>query len=538
MIQLFPDQQKFFNDIVQFFVNGGKHLIAQAPTGFGKTIVFAYMTMRAIAKGNKVLILTNRAELLFQTGGTLSGFNLNPFYIQAGAKFINFNSQVYVAMIETFKRRMDKPMWRNWILNSIDIIIIDEGHLQDFNDLFECGLFKDKKVITFTATPRRTGKMRQLGLDYEAIIIGPSISYLIKHDRLVGDDYYGVKGADLNNITWDHKKGDYSESDMFNRFNSPKLYAGVVKNWLQITPNTHTLGFCCNIEHTIQTCEEFHKHGIDARFVVSKMSNPKEPKQDATEGAWVRYQEKVRLYNLYLESFGMWSGERSYIVTKFKRQEFPVLLNASILTTGFDCPSIETVLANRATSSLTLWYQMIGRAARTHPGKTHFNLLDFGDNANRLGHYTTPQHWGLWHEESKSGGGVAPVKECGFKNNGVRIKSDKLGCGRLIMASYKICPFCGFDYPKKELKEIDLQGLMYQKSANTVVAVKKIKDMNVDELYSYFKVKGHNPTWLWRQLYYKTNKTKMAEFLKNKGYSANTITRAIVFIDNLQPVQA
>ena len=352
-------------------------------------------------------------------------------------------------------------MWSNWILKDIDLIIIDECHRQDFNYIFSVPGISDKKVIGVTATPQRSGKMRQLGLDYESIITTVSVQQLINRGYLVSDDYFGLTGADLNKIKIDKMKGDFSESDMFSRFNSPKLYAGVVDNWEQHARNSKTLIFCVNIEHVIHTTEEFQKRGYDARFVVSKMSNPKAPKEGATDGAWVRYEEKMRLYNLYLESFGIWSGERRDIIRKFERNEFPILINAGILTTGYDCPSIETIIVNRATLSVTLWFQMIGRGSRTFPGKTHFNLLDFGDNANRLGHYTSQQLWHLWHDDSSSGEGVAPTKFCGEKHK--PDKNNNQGCSRLIHASFNICPFCGFIYPKEQPKPIELKTIVYNK---------------------------------------------------------------------------
>ncbi len=44
------------------------------------------------------------------------------------------------------------------------------------------------------------------------------------------------------------------------------------------------------------------------------------------------------------------------------------------------------------------------------------------------------------------------MKICGRDSNDERIKGIakvKKGCDRLILASYSICPFCGFKYPKK-----------------------------------------------------------------------------------------
>ena len=533
MIELRKYQHDSADNVLVFFKKGGKHVLVQAPTGSGKTIVFSYIANNATRKNKKVLILTNRHELLMQTGGALSQFNLSPFYIQAGAKFINFNCNIYVAMIMTLKNRMKLSMWRNWIKNDIDLIIVDEAHLQDFNSMFEDDILKDKYVIGFTATPQRTGKMRQLALDYEEIIESVSVSELVQMGYLVSDDYYGVASANLNNIKYDYAKGDYSESDMFNRFNSPKLYAGVVKNWLEIASNTHTLVFCVNIEHTIHTCEEFRKNGIDAQFIVSKMSSPKEPEK-TDEGAWVRYEEKMRLYQLYRQKFGQWSGERGLIINNFKRKRFPVLINANMLTTGFDCPEIETIIANRATTSVTLWLQMIGRGARISPGKTHFNILDFGENADRLGHYTSPRGWGLWHKPTNEGG-IPPVKECGIDNKGRKITGcNKEGCMRLILAAYTICPFCGFMYPKKKIKEVDLQTLAYDTEEFRAIAVKKISEMDVDELHKYFKIKKHKPPWLWRQLYFRGGVSLIKEFGKSKSWRNGTIEAAVNYANSLE----
>jgi superfamily II DNA or RNA helicase len=536
MIELYDYQDNAVQAIRRFFTKGGKHVLLQAPTGAGKTIIFSYMAQNAAIKHKKVLILTDRVELLMQTGGTLAKFGVKPFSIVAGTKFINFGFTIYVAMCQTLRNRIKIPLWAKFILKDIDLVIIDECHKQDFNYLFESGLLDKKLVIGFTATPKRGGKMRQLALDYEEIIESVSVPELINRGYLVSDDYYGVAGANLNSIKVDSMKGDYSESDMFNRFNSSKLYAGVVKNWIEVAKNTHTIVFCVNIEHVIHTCEEFHKNGIDARFVVSSMSKPKEPEKEAAAGIWTRYQERMRLYSLYLDSFGKWSGERSYIVNKFKQKEFPVLINGNILTTGFDCPEVETVIVNRATLSVVLWLQMIGRGSRISPGKTHFNILDFGENASRLGHYTMPQNWQLWHENKNSEDGVAPVKDCGRDNNGQPLPKDKndiVGCGRMILSSLMICPFCGFMYAGKKAKEIDLEAIMYDTVMHVAKPVKKISQMDTDELFDYYKSKKHKPAWLWRQLYFRGGVALLEEFGKEKGWKKGTRDKAINFVSGL-----
>jgi superfamily II DNA or RNA helicase len=529
---LYDYQSRGVNGILDCFKRFIKHVFLNSPTGSGKTVMFSHIAKKATEKGKRVLIVTDRIELMGQTGGTIEGFGLNPFYIRDGTKFLNFKSNIYIAMCLTLKNRLKIPMWRDWLENSIDLIIIDEAHRQEFNYLFEEGYLKNKRVIGFSATGRRSGKQRQLGLDYEEMIETISVHELVKRDYLVPEDYTGIDPPDISDVKIDKKNGDYSESEMFKKFNTPTLYSGVVKNWIETAENTKTIVFCVNIEHCIQTCEEFQKRGIDARFIVSKMGLPKEPEKDAKQGIWVRYEEKMRLYELYKEKHALWSGERRSIVDGFKRGDFPVLINAGILTTGFDCPSIETVVVNRATMSLTLWYQMIGRGSRIFKGKTHFNLLDFGGNAERLGHYTEPQHWSLWHDDTSTGEGVAPIKLCGCdaEGNPRTDKNGRQGCKRMILAAYMICPFCGFKYDKKVIKEAELQPVAYNYETNRVVAVKRLKDMDNTELYDYYKMKGHKPPWLWRQLYFRGGADLINEIGELKGWKKGTIKKAVDYV--------
>jgi superfamily II DNA or RNA helicase len=515
-------QQKGVNDIVKSFGKGNKHILAQAATGAGKTVIFSYIAQNSVLKNKKVLILTNRTELQNQAGSSLQNFGLSPYYIKAGLKVLDTNHSVYVSMSKTLSNRLKLKKWSDWLLNDIDLVVIDEAHLQDFNFLFESGLVKNKYVIGVTATPRRGGQQRQLAVDYDELIEIASTLDLVKLGYLVNDDYYGIKGVNTEKIKIDSMKGDYSEKDMFQRFDSPTLYAGTVKNWIENAFNSHTIIFCVNIQHIIKTCAEFQKNGINARFVCSKVSKPKKPIDELDEAKLVAYDEKLEGYINYLDAYQKWSGDRDKIINGFKNKEFTVLINAGILTTGFDAPSIETVIVNRATTSLTLWLQMLGRGSRIFEGKSHFNILDFGGNAERLGHYTTPQYWSLWHEKSTPGDGVAPMKDCEGKPD----KNGREGCDRLIMASLNICPFCGYIYAKKGATDVELISMAYDSDEQRTILTKKPYQMTPVELAEYCKMKGHKMGWLWRNLYYKGGLILVKSFGEEKGWSRATIFKA------------
>jgi superfamily II DNA/RNA helicase len=77
--------------------------------------------------------------------------------------------------------------------------------------------------------------------------------------------------------------------------------------------------------------------------------------------------------------------ERANILKWFKETPNAILTSVSILTTGFDEPSVESIILNRATKSLTLYYQMIGRGSRIFKNKDTFDVIDLGNNFHRFG---------------------------------------------------------------------------------------------------------------------------------------------------------
>ena len=70
-----------------------------------------------------------------------------------------------------------------------------------------------------------------------------------------------------------------------------------------------------------------------------------------------------------------------------------MLSSVSILTTGFDEPTVETIILNRATKSLTLYHQMIGRGSRVLKNKKEFVVIDLGNNARRFGLWDAHINW-------------------------------------------------------------------------------------------------------------------------------------------------
>jgi type I site-specific restriction endonuclease len=85
--------------------------------------------------------------------------------------------------------------------------------------------------------------------------------------------------------------------------------------------------------------------------------------------------------------------ERKRVLEWFKNTPDAILSSVGILTTGFDEPTIDTIIINRATKSLALYFQMIGRGSRILAVKKTFSILDLGNNVSRFGLWTSGVDW-------------------------------------------------------------------------------------------------------------------------------------------------
>jgi hypothetical protein len=85
--------------------------------------------------------------------------------------------------------------------------------------------------------------------------------------------------------------------------------------------------------------------------------------------------------------------QRKQLLRWFRDTPNAILTSVSILTTGFDEPTIDTIILNRATKSLTLYYQMIGRGSRILNNKPSFQVIDLGNNCYRFGPWGANLDW-------------------------------------------------------------------------------------------------------------------------------------------------
>lgn len=405
MIKLRQYQEKTVESLRNKMANGFKRLIMLCPTGGGKTVMFSYMISKSIKKNKRCLILTHRTELLTQAGGTLEQFGLKPNIINPKTRNQGFYGNLYVAMTKTVLSRINKTEYIEW-LKAFDLIIIDEAHLQDFNSLFKY-INEKSFVIGATATPERKGNQESLDIFYQDIVSEITITQLIELSFLAKPNSFGVN-IDLSKIKT--KAGDYDLEMLGDYYNENKLYNGVYDNYIRLANNKKTIIFSPNIKASFKLVEELEKKGLPIKHIDGNSNNRKE------------------------------------IIDWFKNTPNALLSNVGILTAGFDEASIEVVILYRATKSLPLFLQMVGRGSRTTETKKEFIILDFGNNIQRHGFWEDERKWSLNKKEKKKG--LAPVKDC--------------KCGAILRLNIKVCPYCEYEFPlpkEKETIEVILKKL-------------------------------------------------------------------------------
>ncbi len=467
MIKLRPYQEEAIAGIRSAFASGKKRVLLQAPTGSGKTVMFTAMVKAATDRGKTALIVTDRVELLKQAGGSLFRFGLIADTIAAHTRHIRPH-HLYVGMLETISRRAKNRAYQH-LLKNIDLVILDEAHKNSFNKLFP--LFNPRSyVIGATATPIRFGSQPSLSSFYDSMVETISIPELIRQGYLSPARTFGIN-VDLKGVRV--RGGEFRSEDLSEVYQNPKLYSGVVKNWFKHTPKTKTLVFSASVENSKAVCQEYNENGIEAVHLDATVSK----------------------------------NERSFILDRFKHGDFPVLCNVGILTTGFDDPSIETIVLYRATKSLPLFLQMCGRGSRIYPGKSEFAILDFGNNISRHGFWESDREWSLEHD----------VKKKTPKENSVNVKYCP-GCDALLSFNVRLCPHCGHDFNPRynETEEADLIELRYSDiemiaeslTVKELERVRKhrgykigwvlhrIKTRGIEAWREYAELKGYDPRWV------------------------------------------
>ena len=330
------------------------HLLYQLPTGGGKTIIFSEIVRQYLRiKKKKVVVLTHRIELCNQTSKVLSDFGVLNKVINSKASLDDQNKySCFVAMVETLNNRLldDKLD-----ISDVGLVIIDEAHYNSFTKLLK--FFSSSFILGVTATPLSSNINLPMTDNYDELIVGESISELIKNNFLARANLYTYNVGLTSLIVG--ANGDYTVKSSEELYTNNDMLSKLLLAYEERCLNKKTLIFNNGINTSLIVYDTFKKAG----FNVKHLDNTATKKQRSETLKW------------------------------FKETSDAILTSVSILTTGFDEPTVKCIMINRATKSLTLYYQMIGRGSRLLRNKNTFEVIDLGNNFYRFGEWGSDIDW-------------------------------------------------------------------------------------------------------------------------------------------------
>ena len=258
----------------------------------------------------------------------------------------------FVAMVETLKNRLNDEKLD---ISDIGLVIVDEAHYNSFTKIFK--FFDQSFILGVTATPLSSNIKLPMYENYQELFVGESIQHLIDNEYLSSANLYsynvGLTSLEVG------ANGDYTVKSSEDLYTNSDMLSKLVSAYEETAKGKKTLIFNNGINTSIQVFHAFKKAG----YPIAHLDNTNS------------------------------KSERELILKWFHKTPNAIITSVSILTTGFDEPTIEAIILNRATKSLTLYYQMIGRGSRVLNNKNTFDVIDLGNNFHRFGPWGADLDW-------------------------------------------------------------------------------------------------------------------------------------------------
>lgn len=335
-MELRPYQEEAKAAVFRQWEEGNRKTLLVLPTGCGKTIVFAKITEECVRKGERVLILAHRGELLEQAADKIGkATGLMCATEKAEQSCIGSWFRVVVGSVQTMMR---ESRLQQFEADYFDTIIIDEAH-HCISDSYQNILkyFRGAKVLGVTATPDR-GDMKNLGTVFQSLAYEYTLPKAIREGYLTPIKAQTIPlKLDLTGVGT--QAGDFKTSDL----------------GTALDPYLH------------QIADEMAKYCRERKTVVFL------PLVKTSQ----KFRDILQEKGFRAAEVNGNSGNRAELLRDFEDGRYDVLCNSMLLTEGWDCPSVDCIVVLRPTKVRALYSQMVGRGTRLYPGKESLLLLDF-----------------------------------------------------------------------------------------------------------------------------------------------------------------
>lgn len=367
MYKLRPYQDEAATAAVDFLNNESGNGLIVISTGGGKSLIIAEMAYRL---NTNIIVFCPSKEICLQNYEKMRSYGVecSMYSASVGQKEV---SRITFAMIGSVKNKTEE-------FTDFKIAIVDEAHgvnseqgqYLTFLSTLGC------RVIGLTATPyrltsdtyydyatrtHRAKNARLTMLTNEENPFFKKIIYIVQTKTLLDQGYL----ADLKYYVV--KPPRWNSDKMFVNGTGSEYAASSVQWMMEASDmNRHLIGIIRRLLHP--------KDGVPRKGILvftQFVEDAEEICQCVADSAYVCGTTTAK--------------NRERILQEFKEGKIKVLLNVGVLTTGYDNPSLDTVVIGRPTMSLALYYQIVGRAIRPQQGKNAW-IVDCVGNSERFGY--------------------------------------------------------------------------------------------------------------------------------------------------------
>ena len=339
-------QYKAMDDIRHCYAQGYKSPVLVANCGWGKSCTAAEISRLSTDKGNRVLVLAHRIELIEQLQETFDRWGVP-------------SDKCDIMMVQSATRRLDK-------LPQYDFIICDESHhgvCSSYQRIFQH--YPHARRLLLTATPERTSGQGLADIaDY--MVQSVSVKWLIQNHYLAPFEYYApaelINADQLRTV-----QGDYDHNQAATMLDKPKIYGSVLDSYRKYADGKQAIVFASSVEHSKRVAEVFAQAGYTAAHMDGK--TPK--------------------------------AERKRIMEDYRAGRLQILCNYEIISEGVSVDGCECCILLRPTKSTILFLQSSQRCMRYAEGKTAV-ILDMVGNYQRHGLPDDDREWSLNGKEKQT----------------------------------------------------------------------------------------------------------------------------------------
>lgn len=330
-------QQELSQKVFASWSAGDRRVLAQLPTGGGKTIVVSSVAQQFTQRGLRVLFLAHREELLLQAKEKLEAITgCTSGLIKAGYRS-KPEHQIQIASVQSLVRR------QHWF--DASLVVVDEAHhscAATYVKILE--RYPNAYILGVTATPARSDG-QGFKNQYDRLVLGRSVRELIGTGHLCPFKLFAAKNR-IKTAELKITAGDFNQRELAVRVNTSLTLGDVIETWKRYALCKRTVVFCVDVAHSQAVAKAYWQAGYASEHLDGETP----------------------------------ATERRAILERFRTGETVILTNCGIVSEGLDVPNIEAVQCLRPTRSLVLYLQMVGRGLRPSAGKENLVILDHTEN--------------------------------------------------------------------------------------------------------------------------------------------------------------